>query len=226
MKLTCYVVCTIDAASPRYRIMTESYSEYVHPVPLLESGPNFTRGTVGSCHTMPNTGKSFGESYNAAVHQAFDFGYERVVICNDDIVFAPHTHQMLMRDVDALEASGITNWGHVACRADNILRNLQWIGNNDGSSIRETTMIAPICSVVQPSTWVDFPHCNTYSDNVQCWDMARSGARIFVSRAYVHHVGGLTIANRERALSDAREAYDYLHRTREDAAELPFLFPH
>jgi hypothetical protein len=223
MKLTCYVVCTRDRNT--LDVMLASKQAYLHTIPMVISHPDAQREYAGTNHWMPNTGTSFGESYNAAVRQAFNFGYDRVVICNDDIVFRPDTHRILMEDVDALEAQGITNWGHVACRSDNILRNLQWIGNNDGSAIRETKMIAPICSVVQPSTWIDFPHCNTYSDNVQCWDMTIAGARLFVSRAYVHHVGGLTIHNKQRALSDAREAYDYLHRVREDAAELPFLFP-
>ena len=226
MKLTAYVVCTLNSATKTYHMFNASYREYVAPVPLIMSAPGLPREGRGNIHAMPNTGESFGESYNAAVRQAFNLGYERVVICNDDIVFRPDTHRLLMEDVDAIEAQGITKWGHVACRADNILRNAQWIGNNDGSAIREARMIAPICSVVQPSTWVDFPHCNTYSDNVQCWDMIRAGARIFISRAYVHHVGGLTIADRDRALADARAAYDYLHSVREDASELPFLFPH
>jgi len=225
MKMTCYVVCTTGRQT--LDVMLASKESYLLSIPMVFSQPDIPRELRGHIHCIPNTGASFGESYNAAVRLAFELGYERVVICNDDIVFRHDTHQLLMEDVDAIEAQGITNWGHVACRTDNVMRHaLQWIANNDGSAIRETHFVAPICSVVQPSTWVDFPHCNTYSDNVQCWDMVTAGNRLFVSRAYVHHVGGLTIANRERALSDAREAYDYLHATREDAAELPFLFSH
>lgn len=196
-------------------------------LPVVRSAPELKRQQRGRFHDMPNDADNFGAAYNAIVHQAFNLGYERVIICNDDIVLRPDTLQLLQEDLAFIEKRGIV-WGHVATRSDMVRRgggmHGQFIGENDGERVRETRVVSPLCSIVQPSTWVDFPPVNSYSDDVQCWDMRRAGARVFVSRAYVHHVGGISIADRSTALQDGIDAVNKLRKIREDFVNESGLF--
>ena len=153
---------------------------------------------------------NFGQAYNRAVRHAFEDypQHEQFIIANEDIVLRPDTIELLLQDAGYLSVKGIT-WGHIACRFDRGARTMQNILRNPleaEPAIAFEHWIAPVCSLIQRSTWIDFPPINWGSDVIQCRDMTDAGYRVVVSRAYVHHVGGITCgkdAQQDREQSQA-----------------------
>lgn len=147
-----------------------------------------------------NEGSTFGESYNNAVRQVFDEGYDSVIIANDDIVVTPMTWPKLLEDIDTLKH---TNVGWLAARSDwargwqNIrhrnneeqLDLLRWPSEN---TIVPVPVIAPIFAWIRKEAWIDFPPLNWYSDDIQCHDISKNGFQHYIGRFYVHHVGAQT----------------------------------
>ena len=165
---------------------------------------------------------NFGQAYNHAVRHAFEDypSHERFIIANEDIVLRPDTMKLLLEDADYLDTKGIA-WGHIACRFDRGARTLQNLARNpfEGEQvIAFEHWIAPVCSMIHRRTWIDFPPINWGSDVVQCKDMTDAGSRIAVSRAYVHHVGGITTG--ESALLDREESRLWLQQNRPELANL------
>lgn len=151
--------------------------------------------------------RNFGEAFNHAVDyiKRCHPDYKRIIIANDDVVLRPDTVPMMIEDADYLDSIG-EPWGHIAARFDRGAGTLQNLTRNPFEAeqmILQERWIAPVFSMVHVDRWVDFPPINWGSDVIQCHDMTEAGYKIFVSRAYVHHVGGITCG--ERAMAD-REA--------------------
>ena len=163
---------------------------------------------------------SFGADYNAAVRAALDGfpQHDRFIVANDDVILRPDTMRLLIEDADELDRQGYT-WGHIACRSDRVARTMQSIFRNpldEEPKIHAETWVAPIFSMIQRKTWVDFPPINWGSDVIQCIDMRAKDAECFVSRAYVHHIGGITTG--ERAAADRQASLDWCLQNRPEFA--------
>lgn len=161
---------------------------------------------------LDNVQTNFGDAYNAVIKRAFE-EFDEVLVCNDDIVFTPHTYETLSQDISIIRRQ-VDKVGWVSCRSD-YARGYQNIRVGNGSmnffkfeseeTIIETDIIAPICAYISKDAWVDFPSINWYSDDIQCLDIAAKGYRHFVSRAYVHHVGSQTCGkDAQKCINDAR----------------------
>lgn len=164
---------------------------------------------------------SFGEDYNAAVRLVFKQHphSDRFIIANDDVILRPDTMRLLIEDADELDRQGYT-WGHIACRSDRVARGAQNIMQNpldEPAKVFAVDAIAPIFSMINRKTWVDFPPINWGSDVIQCLDMKSAGAECFVSRAYVHHIGGITTG--ERAAADRQASLDWCLQNRPEVAK-------
>ena len=178
--------------------------------------------------TLPNEATNFGDAYNRVVQEAFDRGYDELVVCNDDIVFTPYTWQTLKEDVDELRGQTIP-FGWVACRSDyargyqNIRvgqGKMEWFKFQTENMIAETDVIAPICGYIHKDAWIDFPPINWYSDDIQCLDMTAKGLRHFISRAYVHHVGSQTCGH--DGMKCVNDAKPWIEKNRPELAKLWF----
>ena len=159
---------------------------------------------------------NFGQAYNRAVRHAFEEypSHERFIIANEDIVLRPDTIELLLEDADYLDVKGI-EWGHIACRFDRGARTLQNLARNPFEAepaVFFERWIAPVCSMIHRKRWIDFPPINWGSDVIQCFDMTANGYRICVSRAYVHHVGGITCGIDALADREASQAWVREHR--------------
>lgn len=167
-------------------------------------------------------GKNFGQAFNDAISyvQRRMPHAERIIIANDDVVLRPDTMKLMCEDADTLDSQGIA-WGHIAARFDRGAQTLQNLTRNPFEAqpmILEERWIAPVFSMVHRDRWIDFPPINWGSDVIQCHDMRAAGMKIFVSRAYVHHVGGITCG--EQALADRELSKEWLLQYRPELINL------
>lgn len=216
------VICsTTGTCAP---VLAASIKTYAPDYPVLWSRRNgnlqFSNDTRYHC----NVGKSFGESYNAAIQAAFDiWPCETLYIANDDVVLTPSTIHDLERDLEALKGFKV---GLLGCRSDFVLwpQNIRSTVENDSlyylkwkseSQIKETDVIAPIFAAITREGWntgVRIPPINWYSDNIWCYDLTKLGFKHFVSRAYVHHAGSQTIGRNFESLN--KEALAWINANR------------
>jgi len=151
---------------------------------------------------------NFGVSYNAVVKEMIAEGHTTFAIANDDIVLRPDTWQTLQQDWNLLKASEYPERkavGVLACRHDYVRMGQQNVRFKYGRSYIDTIQypeelqitpaksVAPILAVYDVNTWVDFPEINWYSDDIQCHDIRAKGNTVWVSRAYCHHIGSMTM---------------------------------
>ena len=189
-------------------------------MPVLETSVDqYGQGAKLESYYRP--GCNFGQAYNEAVRMAFEDypDTERFIIANDDIVLRPDTLELLNADRIWLEERGI-EWGHIAYRFDRGARTLQNLARNPFEAepaVFFERWIAPVCSMIHRKRWVDFPPINWGSDVIQYLDMASAGAECFVSRAYVHHIGGITTG--ERAAADRQASLDWCLQNRPEVAK-------
>lgn len=173
--------------------------------------------------TLPNPARNFGDAYNAAAHVAMQ-EHEDLLILNDDVVLNPTFWETLTQDLSIIPEE---NRGWVAARADFArgLQNIRYRHEGDENNqnkhesenfICEVDIIAPYAAYIHRDAWIDFPPLNNYSDDVQCIDMRQKGLRNYISRAYVHHVGGATTGRDWRYLRD--EAYPWIAENRPELA--------
>lgn len=182
------VVCTIG--SPSVAVLRTSVETYAPNHPLIV--------TSGSSN-------SFGEAYNQALSEAFKT-YDEVIVANDDVVLTPNTMSLLLEDIDRLKTVE-NKIGFVATMADNVRpgQNIRtqffpddqivygrW--RSEGL-IKQVPVIAPIFAWMPKQAFeaVQFPPITWWSDDIICEDLTQAGFKMFVSRAYVHHVGSNTI---------------------------------
>lgn len=124
--------------------------------------------------TQPDSCSTFGAAYGWAVSQAGPGPY---ILCNDDVIWQPHTLTRLLADVAKLAGSGRQH-GFVACRSNFVRLN-------------PPHCVSPVCAYVTAEALAvtEWPDCNWYSDDVMCWDMVRAGYHHYVSPAEVFHLG-------------------------------------
>ncbi len=207
--VTCSIGHPLTATGqPHLQLMELSCEKYA-PASILEVFYN-------------QRGKNFGTAFNEAVEwvrREYPEA-ERIIIANDDVVLRPDTMKLICEDADSLDAQGIT-WGHIAARFDRGAQTLQNLRHNPFEAlpmIFEERWIAPVFSMVHRDRWIDFPAINWGSDVIQCHDMRAAGMKIFVSRAYVHHVGGITCG--ENALADRELSKEWLLQYRPELVNL------
>lgn len=217
------VVCSTTGTSAP--VLAASIKTYAPDHPVLWSrrgGAAVDFGNEVKYHL--NYGKTFGDSYNAAIQAAFDiWPCETLYIANDDVVLTPDTISDLERDLELLSESKV---GLLGCRSDFVLwpQNVRSTIDNDSryglkwaseNLIKEVSVIAPIFAAITREGWqsgVRIPPINWYSDNVWCHDLSQLGFRHFVSRAYVHHAGSQTIGRDFKSLNE--EALKWLKENR------------
>lgn len=176
---------------------------------------------------------TFGESFNAAMLEAFR-DHDEIIIANDDVVLTPLSYRLLMEDVASLKAQHGDRLGFVAAHTDSAfpVQNIRFQNNGEmdryrckwswEGSIREEEVVAPIFAWLSKKAFeaAQFPPLNWYSDDVICRDLGKAGFRHFVSRAYVHHVGSQTVGHDDGA--NAAQAEPWLRANRPDYADMWF----
>lgn len=182
------VACTIGSLS--LPVLKASVDAYAPDHPLI-------------VHSGPAT--SFGEAYNQALTKAFK-AHDEVIVANDDVVLTPTTMSTLLEDVAKLKTA-VDKIGFVAAMADNVRASqnirVQFFQDDEiiygrwrsEDMIKQVPVIAPIFAWMPRAAFeaVQFPPITWWSDDIVCEDMTRAGFKLFVSRAYVHHVGSSTI---------------------------------
>lgn len=218
------VICSTTGTSAP--VLAASIKTYAPEHPVLWSRRDgkiqFSNDTRYHC----NVGKSFGESYNAAIQAAFDiWPCETLYIANDDVVLTPSTIFDLERDLALLSEFKV---GLLGCRSDFVLwpQNIRSTIENDSqyglkwaseNLIKEVPVIAPIFAAITREGWaskVRIPPINWYSDNIWCHDLSQLGFKHFVSRAYVHHAGSQTVGRNFESLN--KEALAWIKKNRPD----------
>lgn len=190
------VICTVN--NKGLDVLLASIKVYAPNIPVYLAGAK-RDGTIW----LPNMESNFGDAYNVAIDCAFRDGYESIIMANDDVVLTPTTIKLMANDWDDLQDYNV---GIMGARSDYVLpdQNIRFpmIGDKiiglryqSESSIKETTVIAPIFAAISKKAWdtAKFPSINWYSDNIICNDLAEAGYRHFVSRGYVHHAGSQTV---------------------------------
>ncbi len=175
---------------------------------------------------------TFGAGYNDLVKSMIAEGHKTFAICNDDIVLRPDTWDMLQQDWDLLMASELPEHkaaGILATRHDYVRMgpqnirfdygrvNLQSVGYPEEQQIINVGVVSPILAVYSAEAWIDFPEINWFSDDVQCYDIRQAGHTIWVSRAYCHHIGSMTMGHNYQ--DEQTKAVDWLKNNRPDFYE-------
>ncbi|MDQ7087772.1 MAG: hypothetical protein Q9Q13_07930 [Acidobacteriota bacterium] len=122
--------------------------------------------------------------------------------------------------------------GFVACRS-NFIAGPQNIRASNGGALAANCMrydsedkiigvnrISPVCAYI-PRAALEaiggFPPINWFSDDLMCWDLAQKGYSIFISRAYVHHIGQRASTQGGKTEEDLlREGQQWVRRHRPD----------
>lgn len=130
-----------------------------------------------------------------------------VVLASDDSVWHPHTFEMLVEDWEKISgAEGEP--GLLGVRSD-VVENSQNVRSGlDEGSVHETEVLVPVAALARRQTLIDvggFPHGNSWSDVILCRRLRRAGHRLWVSRAYVHHIG-------QRSPGGVDFDYDFVRR--------------
>lgn len=194
------LICT-NEESKSLDVLLASLKAYDFNLPVFISGAYVTDACC-----MPNIGKTYGESFNYAMDDVFSHGYNSIIIANDDVVIRPDTYKLLSEDWNKLTEAGI-KIGFLGTRSDwvmhhqnirNPLDNNDYIQYNKYASenlIKLVPEIAPIFAAISREAWDEahFPPTNWYSDNVISYKLIQKGFQHFVSRAYVHHIGSMSI---------------------------------
>lgn len=220
------VVCT--TGGPHLQVLIESIRLYLPKhIPVFLAGSKlrlFTHNTIN----LDNNATNFGEAYNKAVKYVFKY-FDEVIIANDDIVLTPYTWEAMMADIDSHGRNQDSGW--IAARSDYARgwQNIRFqhtfdvngsLTNLSENMVIETPVVAPIFAYIRRDAWIDFPPINWYSDDVQCFDMRKSGLKHYISRAYVHHVGSQSVGSDFDQCSI--EALDWCREHRPDFIEYQF----
>ena len=170
------VVCTIG--SPSISVLEASVQAYVKE---------------GWLHVFEGEESTFGEAYNFALETVFR-DCDELILCNDDVVLTPDSHQLLLEDVAALKDRHGARLGLVAAMADNA-RDIQNVRRTSVVDCREAERVSPIFAWMPKAAFetARFPPLNWYSDDVLCEDLREHGFHHYISRSYVHHAGSQTV---------------------------------
>lgn len=202
------VICSVFGKC--FPVLAASIEHYVPDgveIYLSTCEPIAITDTRHKWHILPNTANNFGDAYNAVIEAAFADGHSGVIMANDDIVLTPNSYNAMVSDLTwLLEQPGKV--GLVGCLSDHVWANqnirtkldndefvnCQWQSERD--TIKSIPYVAPIFAWVSAAAFGQcrFPPINGFGDVVISGDLSKLGYRHFVSRAYVHHVGGQTVS--------------------------------
>jgi len=140
-------------------------------------------------------GATCGESGNNSVEIVRKLGYKSFICICDDIVLTPTSYQFIMEDVERLRKGG-EKVGWVVARSDfaRASQNIAVITNMD---MFQVDVVSPYCAYTTLDAFVPYAPISYYSDDVNSLDVAAKGYKHYVSRAYVHHVGGQTLGKND-----------------------------
>ena len=184
-----------------------------------------------TCYSQLNQ-PNFGAGYNELVKSMIAEGHTTFAICNDDIVLRPDTWNVLQQDWQLLKTSDKPEQqaaGILAARHDYVRMspqnirfdygrvNLETVSYPEEQQIINVGVVSPILAVYSAEAWIDFPEINWFSDDVQCWDIRHAGHTIWVSRAYCHHIGSMTMGHNYE--HEERTAVEWLKNNRPDFYE-------
>ena len=223
--MTPILICT--KGSPALRVLLASINAYLpREVPVYVLGSLDVVKDQDRVKWVGENGYgSFGDSYNFGMAHVFMDGHETVILANDDVVLDPNTYWLLTHDRVILKQQG-QKVGFVSARSNmaSLPQNVrhkqesdQWTGMRWSSEdqIAQVEWTAPLFASVDKEGWPGFPPINFFSDNVACADLAETGHKHFLSRAYVHHVGSSTIGRGQGTDSkNYMEAEDWLKLNR------------
>jgi hypothetical protein len=180
-------------------LAVHSLSIYAPSVPVLVGWRGPVAPSLGyhvaKCLRRPDEVQSSSQAVQWLAEQTDD---DDLIIWSDDCVATPDTLRVLLRDVELLrpEQPGmVAPRSNFAAGAQNVRHpngshrlGLQW---ESEAQIVETTFLAPFVAWFPREA---LPHMvpvdhEWYSDNMACDNLRAAGFRLFVSTAYVHHVG-------------------------------------
>jgi hypothetical protein len=163
---------------------------------------------------FPHNYDKGGKAWSFIVNKAFE-DYEEAVPCADDVVLNPDSYQTLINDVELLKEFD-PFIATVAART-NYAKGLQNIRYGQGEliglnytgegQIIKTDYIAGIFHWVSKHTWLDIAPIDWYSDDIWCKDHLQKNNSLYISRAYVHHVGSQTYGTDYKKCSEASEEW-------------------
>jgi hypothetical protein len=201
-------------------VLLKSIELYVpEDVEVFITSPNIQSLPKHKVHHFVHTYETSGAAHNFMAHKIFET-HDNFVSIDDDVVLNPNTYSVLIDDVNHLKSMGI-KIGGVAGRT-NYAKGFQNIRKGEGKLyslayeseeiIIETDYLAGIVAWCQKSTWIDIAPIDWFSDDLICHDLIKKDCRLFISRAYFHHVGSQTFGtdfakckeNSERWLRDNR----------------------
>lgn len=190
------VVCTLG--SPSLPVLEASIKAYAPEHELLVS-----QGGLGN----------FGDDYNAALTEAFKT-HDAVFVANDDVVLNKDVIPTMLADLELIRYHvPDAKVGYIGVRSD-FVRQCQNIRYNDGSRLLFAEAISPIFAYLSKEAFeaVQFPPLNWYSDDVMCEDLSAQGFKHYVSRAYLHHAGSMTVGHDAQRLTDEAKPWILLNR--------------
>lgn len=224
------VICSTKGTA--FPVLAASIAAYVPPnVEIYWSTQTRMRIAKMShtWHILPNQADNFGDAYNTVTEAALNNGHSGVIMANDDIVLDPTSYDYLAYDLAMLYRSG-RKIGWVAARSNTALtyHNIRtpephdvWEGlywRSEKEVIKSVPYIAPIFAWISREAYRigKFPPISLGSDIVSCHDLSTHGYEHFVSRCYVHHVGGVSTGIDSTWPQDSA----WLEEHRPDIAEL------
>ena len=203
-------------------VLLKSIELYVpEDVEIFITSPNKQFLPKHKVHHFVHTYETCGDAHNFIAQKIFET-HEEFVSIDDDVVLNPSTYSILMDDVDYIKSMGY-KIGAVAGRTNyakgnqNIRTgsgNLTALAYESEGFIVETDYLAGILAWVQKSTWVSLAPIDWFADDVACEEYLEKESRLFISRAYFHHVGSQTFGTDFAKCKENSE--DWLRNNRPD----------
>jgi hypothetical protein len=209
-------------------VLLKSIELYVpEDVEVFITSPNKQFLPKHKVHHFVHTYETCGAAHNFIAHKIFET-HDSFVSIDDDVVLNPNTYSVLMDDVNELKSMGF-KLGAVAGRT-NYAKGFQNIRTGSGKLtsltyesegfIVETDYLAGILAWVQKSTWVSLAPIDWFADDVACEEYLKNESRLFISRAYFHHVGSQTFGTDFAKCAENSE--NWLRENRPDMHEKYF----
>ena len=209
-------------------VLLKSIELYVpEDVEIFITSPNKQFLPKHKVHHFVHTYETCGVAHNFIAHKIFET-HDSFVSIDDDVVLNPNTYSVLMDDVNELKSMGF-KLGAVAGRTNyakgfqNIRKGsgkLYSLGYESENQIIETDYLAGIVSWCQKSTWVSLAPIDWFADDVACEEYLGNESRLFISRAYFHHVGSQTFGTDFAKCKEKSESW--LRENRPDMHEKHF----
>lgn len=159
-----------------------------------------------------NATRTGGEAWDQLIRTATT---PWVILTADDVVITPGTVETMVREANELHAHG-RRVGMIGARSNYVKgrQNIRFryldeldliapmrLPNEDHTSLLPAgETCVPICALVNRQAALEvggMPHGNWFSDDLFSWRLRRARWDLFVSTAYVHHLGERATGERE-----------------------------